>query len=322
MPGRGRPVGSLKKRKGDAQLSENRETKRNREWRDSKTEEERDVMRSKNALKQAIRRALVKLEQSDEWQNSDAERRESLKEATITLCNHKVLMTVNPSSAQQDALGLVEDDGDEDWEDIDAEEEGFDEKDRVRQEIYDAMENDEPLHLHTELDRDEAILAWEDRRSKNYTQHAYLTFTRKLIDLLEHLSTKLRQYDLHPDKYLASFLDVLGLEDREDLKAARITVLDVFSPADISMWRYLELVTKVPKLSPRKLAKRIIRCWTMGRGISERGVFNFGGKRRPIFRADAPTIAGMIRCIRHLPPGAKLREPTSVWETLPGSAIL
>ncbi|KAL7957152.1 hypothetical protein V8C34DRAFT_305961 [Trichoderma compactum] len=273
--------------------------------RDSKTEEERDLMRSKNALKQAIRRALVKLEQSDEWQNSDPERRECLKEATITLCNHKayikghhpeqVQMTVNPSSAQQDALGLVEDDDDEDWEDIDAEEEGFDEKDSVRQEIYDAIKNDEPLHLHTELGLDEAILAWEDRRSKNSTQHAYLTFTRKLIDLLEHFSTKLRQYDLHPDKYWASFLDILGLEDL-----------------------YLGLANKAQKLSRRKLAKR----WTMGRGISERGVFNFGGKRRPIIHADAPMIAGMIRRLRYLPPGAKLREPTSVWETLPGPAFL
>ncbi|KAL6800753.1 hypothetical protein GGI42DRAFT_354644 [Trichoderma sp. SZMC 28013] len=40
-------------------------------------------------------------------------------------------MTVNPSSIQQDALGFMEDDGDEDWEDIDAEEEGFDETDRM-----------------------------------------------------------------------------------------------------------------------------------------------------------------------------------------------
>lgn len=67
-------------------------------------------------------------------------------------------MTVNPSSIQQDALGFMEDDGDEDWEDIDAEEEGFDETDRVRQEIYDAIKNDEPLNLHIELDLNDCIL--------------------------------------------------------------------------------------------------------------------------------------------------------------------
>lgn len=110
----------------------------------------------------------MKLDQGDEWQNSDPERRECLKEATVTVCNHKayikgshpeqVPMTVNPSSIQQDALGFMEDDGDEDWEDIDAEEEGFDETDRVRQEIYDAIKNDEPLNLHIELDLNDCIL--------------------------------------------------------------------------------------------------------------------------------------------------------------------
>ncbi|KAL7906442.1 hypothetical protein GGI35DRAFT_108903 [Trichoderma velutinum] len=329
-PGRGRPVGSANKRKADSELSQNQATKRCRNWRQSKTMEEQDLMRANETLQQAIRRALKRLKQGDEWQNSDPEKRERLEEQARTACNHKayvkgnhpeqVKMKLNVSSAQQDALGLIEDDGDEDWEDIDADEEGFDEEDRIRQEVYDAVKNDEPLDFNMELNFDQAMHTLRENQYLVCVKQSFKVFKRLALDLIEDLNEKLRQYDLHPDKYLECFLDELGLED---LKTVRITALDVFSEAEIVVWKYLGLLVKAPKLSPTKAAKRIIRCWTMGRGKNYKILSNYGGKRRPRkLEPGAPTLAGRIRRIRYLPLGAKLREPTSVWETLPGPAFL
>ncbi|KAL7934640.1 hypothetical protein V8C35DRAFT_327038 [Trichoderma chlorosporum] len=327
--GRGRPPGSVNKRKGE--LSDNPHTKRARAWIQSKTVEEQHVYRAKSSLNQAIRRSHTKLRQQDDWINGDDKTKKRLEEEATELCHQKALLkdrhpdqlarNLSHVAAEKDAFGLTQDDGDESWETVDADEDGFTEQDRARQETYDAIYNHEPLNFGRIVSMDEMEFDYQTNQHMALMQHAFKELRRIPIELIEGLSYKLYRYNQNPSAYTMHVLESLNATELKDSKAVSITAFDVFTPTEISVWKQLGVAIKVPKLSPLGAAKRTMRCKTICRGQNHGRVFNHGGKRRPIYKWQ-PTLASMIRHIRHLSPEATVHEAASPWETLPGPSIL
>ncbi|KAM0245954.1 hypothetical protein ACHAQJ_010403 [Trichoderma viride] len=213
-----------------------------------------------------------------------------LEQEATTLCHQKsrvkqrhpdqVALNLSNESAQKDAFGILEDDGNEAWEDVDADEEGFTEQDRIRQEEYDAIKNLETLDFEdckTVAKRSEEFM---NSQLQTHVKLAFQEVKRHSVAIAESLFTKLHEFAHNPLNYAARLIEWLKVEYPDDWETVSITGFKIFTPAEIMVWKYLGIAAKIPKMTPRNGAKR------------------------------------------YLPRNAKIQEMASVWETLPGPAII